>query len=176
MNIAVFCSASDRIAPIYFERARQLGELIARKGHTLVFGGSDFGLMRCVFDAVQAGGGKTIGVVPERFLSEGKEIKGLDTLVTSTDLAERKELMLEMSQKAVILPGGIGTLDELFTALADLTLGYRDAEVIIYNIEGFWNSLLAMLSDLMERGVLRHSFPKLFKVVATPEELEAALD
>jgi len=175
MNIAVFCSANARIDSEYFERAKALGEWMARNGHILVFGGSNQGLMRCISDAVKSGGGRTIGVHPEKFEEGGKAIPDLDVLIHCADLAERKELMLQHADAVVILPGGVGTLDELFTTLADTTLGYHNLKVIIYNINGFWDSLMAMIRDLTDRNTLRPSFADLYAEVTTLEELTEAL-
>lgn len=175
MRIAVFCSASERIDPDFFEMTRAFGEWMGRRGDTLVFGGSDQGLMRCLSDAVREAGGGTLGVLPEKFEKGGKGIEGLDTMIHCANLAERKELMLQHADCAVILPGGVGTLDELFSTLADTTLGYHNVPVYIYNMKGFWQPLFELFGRMYEGGVLRKSFFDLWAKVDTLEEMTALI-
>ena len=171
MNIAVFCSASERIDRKYFECAEKLGKWMAREGHTLVFGGSDQGLMRCIFDSLHADGGTCIGVLPEKFEEGGRGIEDMDVLIHTPDIAERKEIMLQRSDVAVIMPGGIGTVDELFTTLVDRALGYHQTRVVIYNIDGYWDALIALFEDMNRRGAMHVPLDHLFSVATTHEEL-----
>lgn len=141
----------------------------------MVFGGSNQGLMWETFDALHRAGGKCIGVIPEKLEKGGRQIPEMDVVIHTSDVAERKELMLEKADCAVILPGGIGTIDELFTTLTDNTLGYRSIKVIIYNINGYWDALLALFKDLDKRGALHRPLDKLFTVVTDIESLKSAL-
>lgn len=175
MNIAIFCSASSKIESVCFERARELGEWMASAGHTMVFGGSDQGLMREIFDALHQAGGKCIGVIPEKLEKGGRQIPDMDVVIHTADVAERKEIMLEKAESVIILPGGIGTIDELFTTLTDNTLGYRSLKVIIYNIYGYWDTLLELFRDLDKRGALHRPLEKLFTVVTDINSLKSAL-
>lgn len=158
MNICVFCSANENIDPEFFTMTSQLGEWIGRHGHALVYGGCDMGLMECVAKAVRKSGGKVIGVIPSRLEQGGHASKYIDERITCDTLGERKKLMLENSDAIVALPGGIGTLDEIFTVASEGTLSYHDKRVIVYNMKGFWNELQSLLNSLQKRGLMRGDY------------------
>ena len=158
MNICVFCSANENIDPEFFTMTSQLGEWIGRHGHALVYGGCDMGLMECVAKAVRKSGGKVIGVIPSRLEQGGHASKYIDERITCDTLGERKKLMLENSEAIVALPGGIGTLDEIFTVASEGTLSYHDKRVIVYNMKGFWNELQSLLNSLQKRGLMRGDY------------------
>lgn len=158
MNICVFCSANENIDPEFFTMTSQLGEWIGRHGHALVYGGCDMGLMECVAKAVRKSGGKVIGVIPSRLEQGGHASKYIDERITCDTLGERKKLMLENSDAIVALPGGIGTLDEIFTVASEGTLSYHDKRVIVYNMKGFWNELQSLLDSLQKRGLMRGDY------------------
>ena len=158
MNICVFCSANENIDPEFFTMTSQLGEWIGRHGHALVYGGCDMGLMECVAKAVRKSGGKVIGVIPSRLEQGGHASKYIDERITCDTLGERKKLMLENSDAIVALPGGIGTLDEIFTVASEGTLSYHDKRVIVYNMKGFWNGLQSLLNSLQKRGLMRGDY------------------
>lgn len=158
MKIAVFCSANSDIDAGYFKAAGELGRWIGENGHTLVFGGCNLGLMQCVAEAVHKAGGRTIGVVPAIIERGGKASPDMDVCIPCDNLSDRKDLMLAQADVCVALPGGIGTLDEVFTVAASASIGYHPKRVVIYNVNGFWDSLTAMLSDLKGKGVIRKGF------------------
>ena len=118
MKIAVFCSANDTIAPEYFTLTEQLGKWMAEQGHSLVFGGCNLGLMECVAKAVHEGGGQTIGVVPSIIEERGRVSDYVDVEIPCDNLSDRKQLMLAKSDVSIALPGGVGTLDEIFSVVA----------------------------------------------------------
>lgn len=173
MKICVFCSANSNISPEYFDAARQLGAWMAAEGHTLVFGGCNMGLMECVAKAVHEGGGQTVGVVPTIIEKGGKVSDYVDVRILCDNLSDRKDLMIQRSDLIVALPGGVGTLDEVFTVLAAASIGYHDKRVVLFNVGGFWDSLLAMLGDMKGRGVIRPGFDDTLKVVTSVGELAA---
>lgn len=158
MNICVFCSANENIDPEFFTMTSQLGEWIGRNGHSLVYGGCDMGLMECVAKAVRKSGGKVIGVIPSRLEQGGHSSKYIDERITCDTLGERKQLMLENSDAIVALPGGIGTLDEIFSVASEGTLSYHDKRVIVYNMKGFWDGLQSLLDSLQKRGLMRGDY------------------
>ena len=158
MNICVFCSANENIDPEFFTMTSQLGEWIGRHGHALIYGGCDMGLMECVAKAVRKSGGKVIGVIPSRLEQGGHASKYIDERITCDTLGERKKLMLENSDAIVALPGGIGTLDEIFTVASEGTLSYHDKRVIVYNMKGFWNESQSLLNSLQKRGLMRGDY------------------
>ena len=174
-NVAVFCSANDTIANAYFDAARELGKYLAQKGHTLVYGGCALGLMECIARSVHENGGKTIGVVPGKIEENGHASEYVDELIPCENLTDRKQIMMDLSDVFVALPGGLGTLDEVFTVAASQTLNYHQKKVIMYNVGGFWNSCIAMLDDLQARGVMRKHYSNQILVVNSIEELQALI-
>lgn len=173
MNICIFCSANSNIPTEYFERTSELGTWMGANGHTLVFGGCNLGLMECVAKAVHEAKGMTVGVVPTIVEKGGKVSDHVDVKILCDNLSDRKDLMIERSDVIIALPGGVGTLDEIFTVLAAASIGYHSKRVILYNIGGFWDSLIAMLDDLKTRGVLRAGFEDTVKVAHTLDEIAA---
>ena len=175
MNICIFCSANSNIPTEYFERTSELGTWMGANGHTLVFGGCNLGLMECVAKAVHDAKGMTVGVVPTIVEKGGKVSDYVDVKILCDNLSDRKDLMIERSDVIIALPGGVGTLDEIFTVLAAASIGYHSKRVILYNIGGFWDSLIAMLNDLKTRGVLRAGFDDTVKVAHTLDEIAALI-
>ena len=175
MNIGIFCSANSQIDRDFFTLTRELGQWAARNGHTLVFGGCNMGLMECVARAAHEAGGQTIGVVPRIVEQYGRMSDHVDVAVHCDNLSDRKDLLLAKSDVLVALPGGIGTLDEVFTVAASATIGYHEKRVILYNMKGFWDSLIACLNDLHARGVTRKQWRTYIQVANSLEDLVALL-
>lgn len=171
MKIGVFCSANNNIAPEYFRETEALGRWIGEEGHTLVYGGANSGLMECIARAVHEAGGMTIGVVPTLLEKGGRVSDYVDVNIHCDNLSDRKDLMLAQADVFVALPGGIGTLDEVFTVAASHTIGYHQKRVILYNIGGFWNSAIAMLNDLAAKGMIRGDWRDLIGVADSKEAL-----
>ena len=140
MTICVFCSANEQMAPACFDAARELGAWSASCGHAIVFGGHDAGLMHAVSQAAREAGGRVIGVVPRRISQMGKASVWMDVEIACEDLTDRKQEMMCRSDAFVVLPGGLGTLDELFTVAAMHTLGYHRKPIVLWNIGGYWDS------------------------------------
>ena len=176
MKICVFCSANDSVADEYFERSRELGAWCAKNGHSIVFGGHDAGLMHAVSWACKDAGGRVIGVVPRKIEEMGRLTPFLDVHIPCEDLTDRKQLMMDQSDAFVVLPGGIGTLDELFTVCAAATLGYHRKPIVVYDIAGCWSALTALLDDLERQGMMRRPWRELIRVVAHLDELAAVLN
>ncbi len=171
MKICIFCSANSDIEPVYFEKTRELGEWIVGNGDTIVFGGCDMGLMECIAEAVYTNGGMTIGVVPSKIEENGHVSPHLSVEIPCDNLSDRKDLMLLKSDVVIALPGGLGTLDEIFTVAA----GYHGKKVILYNINGFWDSLIALLDDLQRRGMVRGDWRRHIMVAGSLEEIRSSL-
>jgi uncharacterized protein (TIGR00730 family) len=155
MNIGVFCSANNQIDAAFFQQTEELGRWAAKNGHVIVFGGVNQGLMECLAKAVKEAGGETLGVVPSIVEETGRTSQYNDRVLTCNNLSERKQLMLDESDVFIALPGGVGTLDEVFTVAASYTIGYHHKRVILYNMKGFWDSTIRMLDDLQQRGMVR---------------------
>lgn len=176
MKLCIFCSANQQIDPDFFTMTKELGQWAAENGHTIVFGGHDAGLMHSVSKAAKQTGGHVIGVVPQRIEEMGRLSPWLDVHIPCVDLTDRKQLMMDQSDAFIILPGGIGTLDELFTVVSMKTLDFHQKPVLLWNMKGFWDSLIACLDDLHQKGVTRKQWRSYITVVNTFEELKNEID
>ena len=182
MNIGVFCSANNNISPEYFERTAELARWCSEHGHSIVFGGCNMGLMGCLADtfasakgAENGTKGHLIGVVPSIVEKGGRMSEHLTVHIACDNLSDRKDLLLAHSDVVVALPGGIGTLDEVFTVAAAHTIGYHHKSIVLYNIGGFWDTLIAMLDDLQARGMVRSRWNDYIRVASTFDELTLLL-
>ena len=171
MKICVFCSANEQIDRDFFCAAEELGKWAAENGHVIVYGGVNQGLMECVGRAVHEDGGRTIGVIPTIVEKTGRTSDYVDVEIPCDNLTDRKQLMMDQSDVFVALPGGIGTLDEVFTVAASATIGYHQKPVVLYNAKGFWNPLIATLDDLQQRGMVRGDWRQYIKTAYSLEEI-----
>ena len=158
MKICVFCSANQQIDPDFFGMTEELGRWAASNGHTLVYGGVNQGLMETLGKAAKEAGGRTIGIIPMIVEKSGRTSNYVEIEIPCDNLSDRKQLMEDQADVFIALPGGIGTIDEVFTIAASATIGYHQKRVILYNMKGFWNSMIAMLDDLQARGVIRRQW------------------
>jgi hypothetical protein len=138
----------------------------------IVFGGVNQGLMECLAKAVKEAGGQTLGVVPSIIEKTGRTSQYNDRVLTCDNLSERKQLMLDESDVFIALPGGVGTLDEVFTVAASYTIGYHQKRVILYNMLGFWDATIRMLDDLQQRGMVRGRWRDYICVANNLDEIE----
>ena len=175
MKLCIFCSANNGLDPDFITNTKQLAIWAAENGHSIVFGGHDAGLMHSVSKAAKQAGGMVIGVVPRRIEDMGRLSPWLDVHIPCEDLTDRKQLMMDQSDAFIILPGGIGTLDELFTVTSMKTLDYFNKPVVLWNMKGFWDSLIACLDDLHQKGVTRKQWREYITVVNTLDELISTL-
>ncbi|MEU6812247.1 TIGR00730 family Rossman fold protein [Streptomyces sp. NPDC046831] len=173
MNICVFLSAAD-LDDRYTRPARDFAGLIGKGGHTLVWGGSDSGLMKVVADGVQEAGGRLVGVSVD-FLS-AKARPGADEMVIARDLAERKKLLLEKADAVVILVGGTGTLDEATEILELKKHGRTDKPVVLLNTAGFWDGLKEQFQRMDAEGFLPRPLAELMCFADEPAEAMAYLE
>lgn len=155
MKICIFCSANQNIDPDFFRMTEELGQWMGENGHDVVFGGCDMGLMECVAKAVHEHGGKCYGMVPSKVEENGHVSQYVDVEFPCNNLSDRKDLMLLHSDLVIALPGGVGTLDEIFTVAASHTIGYHRKHVLLYNMKGFWNKLIELLDELQAKGMIR---------------------
>lgn len=175
-SVAVFCAASENIAPGYFEVAASVGRMLGRIGATLVYGGARFGLMEAVAKSAKEAGAHVVGVVPEILEQRGRVSALIDEKIPCCNLSDRKDIMLAKSDVLVALPGGVGTLDEIFHVAAAATIGYHNKRVILYNVNGFWNGLAATLDELSEAGFIRAGLENIIVVANSIEELESLIE
>ena len=175
MKICVFCSANEQIDPDFFSATEELGRWAAKNGHAIVYGGVNQGLMECLGRAAYEAGGRTIGVVPTIVEKTGRVSDHVEIEIPCDNLSDRKQLMMDKSDVFIALPGGIGTLDEIFTVAASATIGYHQKPVILYNLKGFWNPLIQLLDDLQRHGMVRGEWRQYIKMASSIEELAALL-
>ncbi|MHB0868273.1 MAG: LOG family protein [Chloroflexota bacterium] len=166
-SICVFCASSEHIAPRYFEHAMELGEEMARRGHQLVYGGGQVGLMGTVARAVHSGGGRVIGVLPRR--ADWAEVVYLesDDLIYTTTMRERKGIMEEKADAFIALPGGIGTLEELLEIITLRHLGYHNKPVVILDRYGYFEPLLQMFEKSIVEGFGRPHLRDVYHLATT---------
>lgn len=176
MKIAVYCSANNGLAPEIYTLTEEFGRWIGSNGHTLVFGGCNMGMMECVAKAVHDAGGRAIGVIPDIIEKGGRISEYVDIHIPCDSLSSRKDLFMAQSDVHVVLPGGIGTLDELFMVAASASIGYHSKRVIIYNMCGYWDALVGMLDDLERKGAVRGEYSDYIKVVADMNQMADAIN
>ena len=172
MKICVFCSANEQIDPAFFSLTEELGKWAAENGHAIVYGGVNQGLMECLAKASKEAGGRTIGVVPMIVEKSGRISDYVDVEIPCDNLTDRKQLMMDQSDVFIALPGGIGTLDEVFTVAASATIGYHQKSLILYNMKGFWDSLIALLDDLQAKGMIRGNWRDYIKTADSIEQID----
>ena len=153
-SICVYCGSNAGNKPAYTERAIALGDRIAKEGMRLVYGGGNVGLMGTVADAVLAAGGEVIGVIPEQLVNWEVAHKGVTTLEVVANMHERKKRMFDLSDGFVALPGGFGTLDEMFEMLTWRQLGIGDKPCAFLDVEGFYTPLMGMIDRMVEERFL----------------------
>ena len=153
-TIAVFCGSKAGGSPKYLAAARLMGTLCAHAGWGLVYGGGRVGLMGAVADAALAAGGQVIGVIPKKLMDREVAHPGLTTLEVVPDMAQRKDRMIAQSDAFVSLPGGLGTLDEMFEVLTLAQLNYHAKPSAILNLDGFYDGLIANCATMSKEGFL----------------------
>lgn len=153
-SICVYCGSNAGSKPLYAERAVALGDRIAREGLQLVYGGGNVGLMGIVADAVLAGGGEVVGVIPEQLVNWEVAHKGVTRLEVVANMHERKKRMFDLSDAFVALPGGFGTLDEMFEMLTWRQLGIGDKPCAFLDVDGFYAPLMSMIDRMVEERFL----------------------
>ncbi|MCP1242201.1 LOG family protein [Acetobacter lambici] len=170
-RICVFCGSSAGRGSAYLHAAEQLGLLMAQRGIGLVYGGASVGLMGAVANAVLAGGGQVTGVIPQALVEREVAHNGLEDLRVVGSMHERKALMADLSDAFIALPGGIGTLEELFEVWTWTQLGNHAKPCGVLNVNGFYSSLGTFLDHVVEEGFLKPAHRAILQVGKTPEDL-----
>jgi uncharacterized protein (TIGR00730 family) len=173
--ICVFCGAQNAVPQAHSDMAAELGRDMAKADKTLVYGGGDCGLMGAVANGVLQAGGKAIGVFPRSLGRIEVEHKGLTDMHMVDSMHERKQLMYDHADTFVILPGGCGTLDEMFEVITWRQIKIHEKHVIIYNHLGYWDHLILMLDHMINVGFARPETRQFYTVVNTKEELYGLL-
>ena len=175
-NVCVFCASSANIDTRYLDAARELGALLAQGGWRCVNGGGAVGLMGAVTDGVLDADGAVTGVIPKFMVDNGWCYDRLEDVIVTADMHQRKQIMSDMADAVIALPGGVGTFEELLETLTWRQLGLVKVPVIILNTLGYYDALLAMLRHAIDEGFMKPSHSQLWQVAATPQEALALLD
>lgn len=175
-RLAVYCGSAEGADPAFAEAARAMGKAMVSREVDLVYGGGRLGLMGIVADTVIEGGGRTYGVIPRALVDKEVAHTGLTELHEVTTMHERKARMTELCDAFVCLPGGIGTLDEMFEAWTWNALGYHAQPFALLNVGGFWTPFVEFMAHVSDSGFL--SRPRLDQLIVgdTPDEVINLLD
>jgi len=170
-NVAVFCASADGTNPLYRSAAEALGHELAARRIGLIYGGAKVGLMQAVAEAALANGGHVVGVIPEVLVDLEVAHDGLTELHVTSTMHTRKALMGERSDAFVILPGGFGTLEEMFEVLAWQTLRLHTKPIVLLNTDGFYDKLLEFLDYCVEQGLLKAKSRRILLVASSVDEI-----
>ncbi|MFI8416948.1 TIGR00730 family Rossman fold protein [Serratia sp. NPDC078593] len=175
-NICVFCGASEGVTSDYAENARKLGHTLATQGRRLIYGGGKKGLMGIVADAVLEAGGEVVGIIPERLVEAETAHRGLTSLEVVPDMHTRKARMAAMADGFIALPGGIGTMEELFEIWTWGQIGYHSKPVGLLDVNGFYHPLNAFLQHVADQGFMRHDYLSTLHLSDSPQTLLQQFD
>ena len=178
-SVCLFCGSRTGLKPGFVDEARRLGRCLAVRGHRLVYGAGDRGLMGETARAMQEAGGRILGVIPQHLVDWEVGKSDLDECFVTETMHERKKLMFDRSDAVIALPGGTGTLDELIEVLTWRQLGLHGKPIVLANLEGYWDPLLRLIDHTIEQGFAEHRFKAFLTVVpdavAAVEAVESLL-
>jgi uncharacterized protein (TIGR00730 family) len=169
-RICVYCASSTQISEEYFKAAKEVGRLIALNGMELVNGAGNMGLMAASADGCMEAGGKAIGIIPTFMIRENWCHQGMTEIIETTDMHVRQEMMAEMSDAALVLPGGCGTFAELMELITWKQLGIYLKPIVILNTNGYFNPILEMLQKAADQNFMRQQHTGIWRVANTPAE------
>lgn len=172
-RVAVYCGSASPADPYYLELARQVGRALAERGIGIVYGGGRLGLMGAVADSALGAGGEVIGVIPEALVRAEVAHRGLTELHTVATMHQRKALFTDLADGFVTLPGGVGTMDELWEAISWAQLGYHEKPVGLLNGNGFYDHLIAFNAHMADVGFVR---PQHSGILIVDDSLDGLLD
>lgn len=175
MKVCVFAASSSRIDAAFMKAAKELGVAFARHRVHAVFGGGGIGLMGIFADSLMANGGSITGVIPGFMMDEGWGHSGVSDMIVTPDMSERKKTIFAMSDAAVALPGGVGTLEELTEVITLKQLGQFNKPVIIINVNGFYDHLIEFFDHMVRGHFMRLEHKDIWQIVTTAEEVMPAI-
>ena len=175
MNICVYCGSSCGNKEVFINKAYELGHWIGSKGHTLVYGGSNTGLMGAVANGTLEKGGKVIGVVPNVPLIKERTHKGVTEIIETDTMAERKTKMIELSDAFIAQPGGVGTLDEITEILSLSSLSIVKGKIVFYNVNGYYDPMKTVIKNIVDNGFGEDKYFKPVLFSDCVEEIEKFL-
>jgi len=170
-SLAVFCGSKNGNNPVYIKHAKELGKFLAKKNITLIYGGGSTGIMGAVADAVMEDDGKVIGIITKKLVDWEHQHKGITDLSIVDDMHIRKQRMYDLCDAAIILPGGVGTLDEFFEMVTWNQLSIHDKKIYIINSDNFFDFLLKHIQQMEKQGFLYESVLERITVLNEPEQL-----
>ena len=176
MNITVYLRATEGNDPFLKEAVRELGAWIGTNGNTLIYGGSKSGLMGELAESVLQAGGKVIGVEPQFFIDAGFVYDEITELITTKDMSERKAKMIELGDVFIAFPGGTGTLEEITEVMSKVSLKHLDAPCILYNLNGYYDSLKQLLEHMIEMDLSSEEKQEGIYFAEHLEEIQRILD
>ena len=171
MNVAVYCGSSTGKRPIYLETATKLGQALATNGFSIIYGGSNVGLMGAMANEALKHNGKVIGIMPKHLSKLELAHSSLSELHLVESMHERKKKMADLADAYVAMPGGCGTLDEVLEVFAGAQIRLHTKPVILFNIDGYYDTLLAHFERMIEDGFVREEHREILKVATTVEQL-----
>ena len=174
-SIAVFCGSSPGLNPIYKDATKKLGEIMGMQDITLVYGAGNVGLMGVVADAALSKKGKVIGTIPQFLVDKEVAHYGITELIITKTMHERKQKMVDVAEGVIVLPGGIGTLDEFFEMFTRQQLGLHDKPIGILNVNGFYDHILAHIRFMVKEGFLKNFHGDRIIVDEDPAQLIAKM-
>ena len=170
-SLAVFCGSKNGNNPLYKQHTIQLGKLLVKHTITLIYGGGNVGIMGTIADEVMSNGGKVIGVIPQVLVEWERQHTSISELLVVDNMHTRKKKMYDLCDAAIILPGGFGTLDELFEMITWNQLSIHDKMIFILNSGGFYNHLIAHIRQMQQEGFLYEEAQKRVIIIDNPSEL-----
>jgi len=176
VRVAVYTSSSDAVAEPFRTAAAGLAQRLAQRGDELVYGGTAVGVMGVLADAMRAAGGRVTGVLPQLMADRGLADTHCDEVVVTEDMAGRKQQMISRADAFVALPGGFGTLEELFEVLTLKQLGYHAKPIVLLDLDGFYEPLLTVFEALFAGGFANREYARLYRVAADVDAVLRALD
>lgn len=176
MNVCLYGASSNEIDAKYIVATEALGEALAKRGHSMVYGAGGAGLMGAAARGMTRMGGTIIGVVPEFLKVDGILYDGCDEMVYTQTMRQRKQVMEERSDAFIVTPGGIGTYEEFFEIYTLKQLGRHQKPIVLYNIDGFFDRLYDILKGLVQDGFMREICLSLLTFAATPDEVLEQLE
>ena len=169
-NVCVYSASSTKIAPVYFAVAEELGRLLASEGINLINGAGSIGLMGATSNATLEAGGTVTGVIPRFMVEQNWHHTGLTQLIETETMHERKQLMAELSDGVIALPGGCGTMEELLEIITWKQLGLYLKPIVILNVQGFYDPLLEMLERAIDGNFMRSEHRAIWQVATSAQE------
>jgi uncharacterized protein (TIGR00730 family) len=170
-SLAVFCGSKNGNNSVYTEHAKELGKLLAKNNITLIYGGGSTGIMGAVADAMMESGGKVIGIITKKLVDWEHQHEGITDLSIVDDMHIRKQKMYDLCDAAVILPGGVGTLDEFFEMVTWNQLSIHDKKIYIINSDNFFDFLLKHIQQMEKQGFVYESVLERITVLDEPGQL-----